>query len=108
MNEANDDTRMKTPGRGLEPHLASLTSGPQLVMPIWTGPCGVSVRKGPPLSPGQAWTSGARLLFRSCPQISEAMTAFGYAFAHFDAEMTVMSPVLSDVENSLRRELARP
>src|SRR5689334_25085974 len=91
MNEVNEETRMATWGSRLTPHLASLTSGPQLVMPISTGPCAVCTRVGPPLSPGHACTSGACLLLRSCVQISDAMIVFGYARAHLDAEITVMS-----------------
>ena len=77
MNEANAEVRMYTPGRWRLPHFASLTSGPQLVMPICTGPCGVWRMNGPPLSPAHAWMNGACLLWRSSPQISEAMIARG-------------------------------
>src|SRR5690349_18461301 len=93
MNDANAEVRMYTPGRCRRPHLASLTSGPQLVMPICTGPWDVWRMNGPPLSPGQACTSGARRDARSCPQISDAMIAWGYARLHAAGEMTFMCPV---------------
>lgn len=80
----------------MRPHFAALTSGPQLVTPICTGPCDVRRMNGPPLSPPQAWTSGLWCL-RSSPQISDGMIACGYAFSHAAAEITDMSPDSSEL-----------
>src|SRR5262245_17434829 len=67
MNAANDDTRIGTCGRCFTPQSPPITSGPQLVTPICTGPVGVETIVGPPLSPAHAWISGVCCV-RSCVQ----------------------------------------
>src|ERR1700710_455425 len=100
MNDVNEDVRMYTPGRWRRPHFASLTSGPQLVMPICTGPRAVCRMNGPPLSPAHACTSGAWRRLRSCPQISERMIACGYARLQAAGEITDIGPVLRNFDTA--------
>src|SRR3954449_8171352 len=79
MNDANDETRMATFGRGRWPQPTSITSAPQLVTPSCTGPVGVCAITGPPLSPGQAITNGGAWCARSDVQIIVGWIACGYA-----------------------------
>jgi hypothetical protein len=72
--------------------LESVKRPPALRAVTWQREIVLRRMKGPPLSPGQAWTSGARRDVRSCPQISDAMIAWGYARLQAPAEMTFMCP----------------
>src|SRR3954468_3986169 len=95
MNEANDDTRMATFGSERSPQPTSITSPPQLVTPICTGPFGVCTITGPPLSPGQAMTNGGAWCAGSAVQIIVASIARGYALSQSLAPSTLSAPCCS-------------
>src|SRR4051794_5687123 len=95
MNEANDDTRMATFGSERSPQPTSITSAPQLVTPICTGPLGVCTITGPPLSPAQAIANGGAWCAESAVQIIAASTACGYAFWQSPAPNTLSAACCS-------------
>src|SRR3954454_11867293 len=100
MKDAKEETRMATLGSERVPQATSITSAPQLVTPICTGPAGVCAMIGPPLSPGQAMTNGGAWCAGSAVQIIVGSIARGYAVSQSLAPSTLSAPCCSGARGS--------
>src|SRR3954469_7930972 len=109
MKSRNFDTRIHTAGSAASPQPLPITSEPQLVTPITTGPWGPSAISGPALSPPHRGRGGPSRIggpplspphgcvsvaspSRSWAQMSRALTAFGYDWSHVRLEISVRFP----------------